>query len=79
MPSIIVVSNVSKRYASGLEALKSINLDIRKGEIFSLLGPNGAGKTTLINIICGIVAISYQSSAPGVAMTSSATIAPPAR
>ena len=55
MPSIIVVSNVSKRYASGLEALKSINLDIRKGEIFSLLGPNGAGKTTLINIICGIV------------------------
>ena len=55
MPPIIVVSNVSKRYASGLEALKSIDLDIRKGEIFSLLGPNGAGKTTLINIICGIV------------------------
>ena len=55
MPPIIAVSNVSKRYASGLEALKSIDLDIRKGEIFSLLGPNGAGKTTLINIICGIV------------------------
>ena len=48
MPSIIVVSNVSKRYASALEALKSINLDIREGEIFALLGPNGAGKTTLI-------------------------------
>ena len=55
MPPIIVVSDVSKRYASGFEALKRINLDIRKGEIFSLLGPNGAGKTTLINIICGIV------------------------
>src|SRR4026208_48177 len=55
MPAIISISNLSKRYASGLEALKCINLDIRKGEIFALLGPNGAGKTTLINIVCGIV------------------------
>jgi ABC-2 type transport system ATP-binding protein len=53
--SIISVSNVSKTYASGFEALKGVNLDIRRGEIFALLGPNGAGKTTLINIICGIV------------------------
>ena len=52
---IILVNNVSKRYASGFEALKSVNLAIKKGEIFALLGPNGAGKTTLINIICGIV------------------------
>jgi ABC-2 type transport system ATP-binding protein len=52
---IISVENLSKTYASGFEALKTINLDIRKGEIFALLGPNGAGKTTLISIICGIV------------------------
>src|SRR4030081_2550060 len=52
---IISVSNLSKTYASGLQALKSINLTIRRGEIFALLGPNGAGKTTLINIVCGIV------------------------
>jgi ABC-2 type transport system ATP-binding protein len=52
---IVSVSNLSKTYASGLQALKNINLDIRCGEIFALLGPNGAGKTTLINIICGIV------------------------
>jgi ABC-2 type transport system ATP-binding protein len=52
---IISVSNLAKTYASGFQALKKINLDIRKGEIFALLGPNGAGKTTLINIICGIV------------------------
>jgi ABC-2 type transport system ATP-binding protein len=52
---IISVSNLSKTYASGLQALKRINLDIRRGEIFALLGPNGAGKTTLISIICGIV------------------------
>ena len=52
---IISVSNLSKTYASGFQALKSINLDIRRGEIFALLGPNGAGKTTLISIICGIV------------------------
>ena len=55
MTPIISVSNLSKTYASGFEALKSINLDIRQGEIFALLGPNGAGKTTLISIICGIV------------------------
>ena len=54
-PPIIAIKNVSKTYATGFEALKDINLDIEKGEIFALLGPNGAGKTTLINIICGIV------------------------
>ena len=52
---VISVSNLDKTYASGFRALKKINLDIRRGEIFALLGPNGAGKTTLINIICGIV------------------------
>jgi len=52
---IISVSHLSKTYASGYEALKDINLDIKHGEIFALLGPNGAGKTTLISIICGIV------------------------
>jgi ABC-2 type transport system ATP-binding protein len=52
---IISVSNISKTYASGFAALKGINLDIGRGEIFALLGPNGAGKTTLIGIICGIV------------------------
>ncbi len=55
MPPIISIAGLEKRYASGLQALKRIDLDIRKGEIFALLGPNGAGKTTLINIICGIV------------------------
>ena len=55
MPPIISVSNLSKTYASGFEALRRVNLDIRRGEIFALLGPNGAGKTTLINIVCGIV------------------------
>src|SRR5215210_5328022 len=55
LQSIISVSNLSKTYASGFQALKKINLDIRRGEIFALLGPNGAGKTTLISIICGIV------------------------
>ena len=55
MQSIISVAKLSKTYASGFNALKSIDLDIRKGEIFALLGPNGAGKTTLISIICGIV------------------------
>jgi len=52
---VISIKNLSKSYASGLQALKNINLDISKGEIFALLGPNGAGKTTLISIICGIV------------------------
>ena len=55
MPPIITVDNLSKTYASGLQALKNINLEIRRGEIFALLGPNGAGKTTLIGTICGIV------------------------
>ena len=53
-PAISVVS-LGKTYASGFQALKDINLEIRNGEIFALLGPNGAGKTTLISIICGIV------------------------
>jgi ABC-2 type transport system ATP-binding protein len=51
---IISVSNLTKTYASGLMALKNINLDIQRGEIFALLGPNGAGKTTLISVICGL-------------------------
>ena len=55
MQPIISVSKLSKIYASGFRALKNINLEIRRGEIFALLGPNGAGKTTLISIICGIV------------------------
>ncbi len=55
MSSIISVKNLSKTYASGFRALKDINLEIARGEIFALLGPNGAGKTTLINIVCGIV------------------------
>jgi ABC-2 type transport system ATP-binding protein len=55
MPPIISISKLTKTYASGLRALKNINLEILKGEIFALLGPNGAGKTTLINIVCGIV------------------------
>jgi len=52
---ILTVSNLSKIYKGGFQALKNINLEIRKGEIIALLGPNGAGKTTLISIICGIV------------------------
>ena len=55
MPPIISIAGLEKRYASGLHALKHVDLDIRNGEIFALLGPNGAGKTTLINIVCGIV------------------------
>jgi ABC-2 type transport system ATP-binding protein len=55
MPSIISIANLSKRYATGFHALKGINLEIERGEIFALLGPNGAGKTTLISIVCGIV------------------------
>jgi ABC-2 type transport system ATP-binding protein len=55
LQAIISVSNLSKTFASGLQALKNIDLDIRRGEIFALLGPNGAGKTTLIGTICGIV------------------------
>ena len=55
MPAIISIEKLCKVYASGFEALKSVNLEIQSGEIFALLGPNGAGKTTLINIVCGIV------------------------
>ncbi|SEG68072.1 ABC transporter ATP-binding protein [Marinobacterium lutimaris] len=55
MQSIISIQGVGKSYASGFTALKSIDLEIQRGEIFALLGPNGAGKTTLISIICGIV------------------------
>src|ERR1700752_2766128 len=52
---VISVAHLDKTYRGGFQALKDINLEIEKGEIFALLGPNGAGKTTLINIICGIV------------------------
>lgn len=55
MQSIVSISNVSKTYVSGHQALKHLNLEIKRGEILALLGPNGAGKTTLISIICGIV------------------------
>ena len=55
MQPIISVKDLTKTYAGGFEALKSVSLDIHRGEIFGLLGPNGAGKTTMINIICGIV------------------------
>ena len=58
MKPVISIRDVVKSYASGVHALKPINLEICKGEIFALLGPNGAGKTTLINIICGIVTAS---------------------
>ena len=53
--TLIKIDNVRKSYAGGFEALKGVNLEIKKGEILALLGPNGAGKTTLINAICGIV------------------------
>jgi len=55
MPSVISVRDLSKTYATGFQALKNVNLEIERGEIFALLGPNGAGKTTLISIICGLV------------------------
>ncbi|HEY2482799.1 MAG TPA: ABC transporter ATP-binding protein [Caulobacteraceae bacterium] len=55
MPSVVAIDGLTKTYASGLQALKAVDLTIREGEIFALLGPNGAGKTTLINIVCGIV------------------------
>jgi ABC-2 type transport system ATP-binding protein len=54
MPPVLSISNLSKTYATGFTALKKVDLDIHKGEIFALLGPNGAGKTTLISIICGL-------------------------
>jgi ABC-2 type transport system ATP-binding protein len=62
---IISVKNLSKTYASGFHALKNINLDVQRGEIFALLGPNGAGKTTLIGIICGILNPSQGSVSVG--------------
>jgi ABC-2 type transport system ATP-binding protein len=55
MQTILTISNLSKTYASGFQALKRVNLEIRRGEIFALLGPNGAGKTTLIGTVCGLV------------------------
>ncbi len=55
MDTVLQLDHVGKTYASGLQALKGVTLDIRRGEIFALLGPNGAGKTTLISIVCGIV------------------------
>ena len=55
MQPVISIRDLTKTYAGGFEALKSVSLDIRQGEIFGLLGPNGAGKTTMINIVCGIV------------------------
>ncbi len=55
MTAAITISNLTKTYASGFQALKRVDLEIRSGEIFALLGPNGAGKSTLINIVCGIV------------------------
>ncbi len=56
--AVLSIRGLRKAYASGTEALRSVDLDIRRGEIFALLGPNGAGKTTLINIVCGIVTAS---------------------
>jgi len=55
LPAVISISGLTKTYASGLVALKGVDLEIERGEIFALLGPNGAGKTTLISIVCGIV------------------------
>ena len=53
--NLISINKLSKVYSNGLQALKDVSLDIKKGEILAMLGPNGAGKTTLISIICGIV------------------------
>src|SRR4029079_1282965 len=55
---ILSIRQLRKTYGTGVDALKSVDLDIKRGEIFALLGPNGAGKTTLINIVCGIVTAS---------------------
>ncbi len=60
---ILSIRGLRKHYGTGVEALKSVDLDIRSGEIFALLGPNGAGKTTLINIVCGIVTPTERRSA----------------
>ena len=61
MDSIISIKDLSKTYNSGFEALKAVNLEIKRGEILALLGPNGAGKTTLISTICGIISPSSGS------------------
>jgi ABC-2 type transport system ATP-binding protein len=58
MPAALSITSLSKTYASGLQALKGVDLEIQQGEIFALLGPNGAGKTTLISIVCGLVTAS---------------------
>ena len=58
MRSVVSINNLSKVYKNDFRALKNVNLDIHKDEIFALLGPNGAGKTTLISIICGLVNLS---------------------
>ncbi len=55
MPPVLSVKGLSKSYKGGLQALKTVDLEIERGEIFALLGPNGAGKTTLINAVCGII------------------------
>ena len=52
---LITIDNLSKVYDNGFNALKTVNLNIKQGEIIAMLGPNGAGKTTLISIVCGIV------------------------
>ena len=79
MQAILNVAGVDKTYASGFQALKGIDLEIRRGEIFALLGPNGAGKTTLISIVCGIVNASAGHGHRSTATTSCATTAPRAR
>ena len=61
MDSIISIKDLSKVYGSGLDALKNINLEVKKGDMLALLGPNGAGKTTLISTICGIISPSSGS------------------
>ncbi len=61
MDNILSIQNLTKTYAGGHQALRAVNLDIRRGEIFALLGPNGAGKTTLIGISCGLVTPSSET------------------
>ena len=70
MHPVISVSDLSKTYASGFQALKHVDLEIRRGEIFALLGPNGAGKTTLISIVCGIVNAERRHASRSTATTS---------